>query len=143
MVDIKTFIQSLKLSQIRRLIHSETKPWFTLLKNEIKYPLLLLNFGYEYTDKILNNIKNPFWKDLLLSWSTFQKRIPINKFSVMQLPLWYNQSLTNTSIVNTLLYNNGIRTISDIIDNSDNIRSHENICETYKSGKWIFLQTIN
>ena len=83
MVDIKPFIQSLKLSWIRRLIHSETKPWFTLLKNEIKYPLLLLNFGYEYTDKITNNIQNPFWKDILLSWSTFQKRIPINKFTVM------------------------------------------------------------
>ena len=44
-----------------------------LLKHEIKYHQFLLNLGYEYTNKIRNNVKKQFWNDILLSWSIFQK----------------------------------------------------------------------
>ena len=139
MVDITAFIQSLKLSWIRKFIYSETKPWYLLLKNEIEYPLLLLNLGYEYTNKIMNKTQNQFWKDILLSWSTFQKKMPINKFTVLTHPLWYNPSLTKTPLMNTAWYNNGIRTVSDMIDPNGNLYSHETICTNYKVPKLDFL----
>ena len=36
-------------------------------------------------------------------------------------------------------YTNRIRTLADMIDSNGNIRSHENICDTYKVNKMYFL----
>ena len=78
MVDINSFIISLKCSWIKRLTSCTSlsnKPWIDIFfavngKNSLVH---LYDFGDTFVHKYLMNINNAFWKDVLESWLCYIK----------------------------------------------------------------------
>ena len=69
MINISYFIKALKISWFRRVIqNSENGAWYSL--SNINF-MSILSYGHGYATQIYTYIDNPFWKDLLLSWSTY------------------------------------------------------------------------
>ena len=69
MIDICTFIKSLKITWIRRLTSNCTAPWYNLTQDIIGSIYKLIVFGSDWSLKNAQKIKNDFWKDVLYSWS--------------------------------------------------------------------------
>ena len=70
MINLKVFDQSLKLSWVKRFFTSEAK-WKEVI--EAKYPKLvnIQKFGSSYTKKLADEMKNPFWQNVLRSLVIF------------------------------------------------------------------------
>ena len=64
----------------------------------------VLSLGGEYARNLAINIRNPFWKDILISWADFCKKVKSEEFkSVLSSPLWFNTHLRKG---NSLYVNN-------------------------------------
>ena len=71
MVNVRAFIQSLKLAWIKRLVQNNGEPkWQFLLLSQIDMNVLL-NCGNKYIKICRNKFKNQFWKDVFLTWEFF------------------------------------------------------------------------
>ena len=85
MPDVESHINALKTNWIRRVAHGNKK-WLTLFK-------LCVNMGTDDVccmglsefDAMKKNIKNDFWYDVLLSWSSL-----ISIVNNDDLDLWYH-----------------------------------------------------
>ena len=71
--------------------------WQNLLIHMIKINHLL-QFGIEYVEKVLKDIKNNFWKDVLVSWRNMVRKkdnsyADIKLEDLLKSPLWYNSQI--------------------------------------------------
>lgn len=47
-----------------------------------------------YAGKKANELTNPFWKDLLLSWNHFCKAVRIETLEdILNCPIWFNSNM--------------------------------------------------
>ena len=60
MIDIDTFILSLKISWIKRLISSDKQPWAVFFDLAITSKYNLFNFGTSFINNLIPNLKNNF-----------------------------------------------------------------------------------
>ena len=67
MINLKAFIDSMKLTWLRRVILSNS-PWQSVMNNTINFNELLV-FGKCYTNAIQNKIEKFFWIDGLHAYS--------------------------------------------------------------------------
>ena len=89
MLHLKSFISALKLSWIRKILRGECKS-LNILEEEINLTYLI-NCGKEYTRKCFHNIKNLFWKDVLLSFEELQTKYKNDSFEYfLKTPLFHN-----------------------------------------------------
>ena len=73
MPHIYSFIKALKISWLRRVIQQANyTTWYIL--NPIYFDKVL-SLGGEYARNLAMNIRNPFWKDILISWTNFCKEV--------------------------------------------------------------------
>ncbi|XP_069109859.1 uncharacterized protein [Argopecten irradians] len=94
MINLKAFINSLKLSWIRRLLQTTSK-WQLILKNYVNIDLLV-NCGNDYVQKCLKDCSNPFWVDVFKAWFHLNSLIEKNSLidnSVLKSPLWFNENI--------------------------------------------------
>ena len=92
MLHLKSFISALKLSWIRKILRGECKS-LKILEKEINI-IYLLNCGKEYTRKCFHNIKNLFWKDVLLSFEELQTKYKNDSSEYfLKTPLFHNSCL--------------------------------------------------
>ena len=94
MVELKSFIKTLKVSWLRRILQqSDTSGWKELaLINFSK----IFSFGGVYAAKLSSNLQNPFWKYLMQVWSEFCEAIPVEKIKqILICPLWHNDRIGN------------------------------------------------
>ena len=93
MINISYFIKALKISWFRRIIqNSENGAWYAL--SNINF-MSILSYGHGYATQIYVYIDNPFWKDLLLSWSTYCDKLKVENIKeVLDSLIWYNSNLT-------------------------------------------------
>ena len=83
----------------------------------------ILSYGHGYATQIYAYIDNPFWKDLLLSWSTYCDKLKVENIKeVLDFPIWYNSNLTrgHTFYINEW-FNKGVRLVSELVDLNGNI----------------------
>jgi hypothetical protein len=115
MVEITTFINSLKLSWIKRYF-GETKKWQRPLdKIAAKYPFIW-KFGANYLYQTVA-IHNPFWKDVLHAWNLYCTRTAIKTVEdIINEPLWFNSNFNNSDICIFHWARHGILSIKDILD---------------------------
>ena len=94
MVQIDSFIKSLKLSWIRRIFYSEAS-WKSLFFAMYKTDQNKLgSFGNYYPIKLTNNLKNDFWKETLLTYSELQSAFICDKNQdILSSSLWYNDNI--------------------------------------------------
>ena len=111
MVHIDSFIKSLKLSWIRRIFYSEAS-WKSLFFAMYRTDQNKLgSFGNYYPIKLINNLKNDFWKETLLTYSELQSTFICDKNQdILGSSLWYsdNIKIDNTPVFFMNLYEKGI-----------------------------------
>ena len=66
MINLKAFVNSMKLTWLRRVILSDS-PWQSIV-NKITFQELF-SLGRSYIDGLIKNVKNKFWIDVLKSFS--------------------------------------------------------------------------
>ena len=119
MINLKAFIDSMKLTWLRRVILSNN-PWQSVMKNTINFNGLLV-FGRCYTNAIQNKIKNKFWIDVLHEYSDIlQLTGEDTEHFVLSSPIFYNSKIM---IGNQPIYiykkkkwdQQGIKSINDLI----------------------------
>ena len=127
MIDVDSFINSLKLTWLWRMLITPNK-YFTTISR--LYPILYdcNKFGSQYlTERKLRNI-NIFWRDILSTYKSFIDMVkPKNMNEIMSTPLRCNKNIKVGG--NTVLYktwsDNGIMCLSDIFSMDGQILSYE------------------
>ena len=92
MINLKAFIDSMKLTWLRRVILSNS-PWQSVMNNTINFNELLV-FGRCYTNAIQNKIKHKFWIDVLHAYSDIlQLTGEDTEHFVLSSPIFYNSEI--------------------------------------------------
>ena len=77
----------------------------------------ILIFGDQWCDKILPNIHNNFWADVLDNWKILNGKPKNESFSdTLRTFLWYNSEISKNTLYFPDWYRKGIHMIADIID---------------------------
>lgn len=132
MVNVSVFISSLKVTWLRRLImFSDNDNWSTLSKVNFNK---LFSLGDAYVRTVINDLRNPFWKNVLESWTQYQQSFNFDSLAkVMYSPLWGNSHINgNGNYIINEWYNKGIRNIMDLIDENGGIYEFQELQEKYK-----------
>ena len=116
MIQIRTFIKALKVTWFRRLlINPKNITWSSLSNIEFAK---LFSLGDGYALRITQELRNPFWVDLLHSWKEFINCQKAESLSdILYSPVWFNSELQGgQNIFYKNWYDKGIRNILDIIN---------------------------
>ena len=135
MPDINTFIKSLKVTWIRRLITNTNNTWTLLLSKQIKYTNILQHLG---PDVFLHNAEirksNVFWNEVILSFKDFANSIKIlNKDQFLNCPILFNDKLTigNKVISNNQLLIREVFFIKHFYSDSDQVHTYHDFKNKY------------
>ena len=122
MINLMAFAQALKITWLRRILQNESK-WHLLIKKFVVIENILC-CGSEYTESVLRNLKNYFWKDVFKALSNLQHQLNVDwdKSSPYQTPIFYNTNLLvgGTSFFYKSWLDKGICYIRDLMDNQGN-----------------------
>ena len=117
---------------MRRIIQqANNTTWYIL--NQIDFDKVL-SLGGEYARNLAINIRNPFWKDILISLADFCKEVKSEEIkSILSSPLWFNTHLRNgNNLYVNNWYSKGIKTIGDILDDNGNFYTFDRLKEIYR-----------
>ena len=117
MTDLDNFIYALKTTWIRRLSR-DSRTWQLPFDQIIQqYPLFWVS-GARYMAQYINDIHNPFWKDIVEVWMKF---ISFNKpekvDQILNEPLWCNDKCRNQKLLIQTWAKVGILFLKDILNN--------------------------
>ena len=122
MINLMAFAQALKITWLRRILQNESK-WHLLIKKFVMIENILC-CGSEYTESVLRNLKNYFWKDVFKALSNLQHQLNVDwdKSSPYQTPIFCNTNLLvgGTSFFYKSWLDKGIGYIRDLMDNQGN-----------------------
>ena len=121
MINIKAFVQSLNISWVKRLVN-KTSQWQSLINHSINFNNII-NFGPKYTESILKDIPNLFWKDVFKAYIHFLKYNKIMNESIfLSSPIHYNPNIVvgGKEVFYQGWYKKGIYLVNDLIkENGD------------------------
>ena len=134
MMNLMNYIMSLKSSWLGRLITSNSR--WTKLFECINHCNIhdIINYGDAFVRKKLTNIRNPFWKDVLIGWQTIlERKIPNDTNDVYNSSLWYNTKITvgRRSVAYKNYIDKGILLIKDVLDEQGNLMSYDEFRQKY------------
>ena len=106
MVHLESYVKSLKVTWLRRiLLSSPTSSLITIFNETCQCELSsLLQFGPEYPKQLAKKCNNLFWKELLNAFSEFLY-IVLKNSNQQDQPLWFN---SNISIENNPIFINSL-----------------------------------
>ena len=131
MVNVSVFITSLKVTRLKRLIiFSDNDKWSILSRI---YLNKLFSLGDAYSNTVIKDIRNPFWKNVLESWIQYIRSVKTdNLVKIMYSPLWDNTQINeNGNYIVNEWNNKGIRNIMDIIDGNGLIYEFQELKQRY------------
>ena len=101
MIHIDSYIKSLKLTWLRRLLRSECS-WTKLFCDISNCSLSKLqSCGDYYSNVCACNTANPFWKETLHILQDFHYKLLLEETDICKMPVWYNSFIK--SIINHIL----------------------------------------
>ena len=107
MVNIDIFIKCQKVAWVKRLVQTPNAPWAKLFSSLISIDKFYL-LGPLWAKTTASSITNPFWKEVLMSWSfLLYERNPANTESVI-CPVWYNPQISTEPLFYPHWYKAGI-----------------------------------
>ena len=121
------------LSWIRRLLTTNTS-WLSILECLLPGRIqLLFSLGEEYTRNTVRLMTNVFWKEVLESLVEFRRLFCNDKEEIMLQPIWYNGNINigNRYAYFKNWYNQGIHTISDLINEDGKLMNYDEFCTAY------------
>ena len=130
MVHLESYVKSLKVTWLRRILLSSPKSSLITIFNETCQCELssLLQFGPEYPKQLAKKCNNLFWKELLNAFSEFLY-IVLKNSNQQDHPLWFNSniSIENNPIFINSLYKKGFFYVSDLFNKDGNFLSFEEL----------------
>ena len=76
MVHIDNFITALKSNWLRKMITHPDCSWSSLSNKNINR---IFSMGENYAETKAKELRNPFWKDILVSWKNSVIQFPLKK----------------------------------------------------------------
>lgn len=118
MIQLKDYIDALKISWIRRLIISESK-YKTLFESIYTEVNMLIKRGITYIEKLKMNSTNNFWRDVFDAWHKLILNIKPNTVAdMLGINIWDNRNIkiNNTTVFYRRWFDKNITFIKDIIN---------------------------
>ena len=132
MIDIEKFIYALKSTWVKRLWNNDGAQWTKILDYRVLSRDKLVLLGPSWHKTLNSKVTNPFWKDILLSWSKINENIPLKTFQdFITDSFWYNFKIGTESFFLPNWYKAGIFCAADIMD-SKGILPKITLEKTYK-----------
>ena len=126
MVDIRTFILSLKITWIRRIFNTPDNLWVKLFKHNYCIPSNLVINGSNWLEVVNKTIGNKFWNEVIDAYRLLLIDYkPRNKLDFLSAPVWYNPNISFNNDFSNRFTDKGINFIADILDNHGNLLSHQ------------------
>ena len=86
MIELKSCIKALKISWLRRIIQQSNEDGWK--QQSYIHFVDLYSFGGCYAAKLMHELQNPFWKNLMHIWCEFCKIVPIENIAyVIESPI--------------------------------------------------------
>ena len=123
MIDVESFIQSLKITWLRRIIKMKTK-YLNLIDIICPFINYIPKFGVNYLKINKNSVENKFWYNVIESYITFADLLkPENWSQFCTVQLWYNPSIKvgGSSVFYKNWYEGGIIHVNDLLDEHGNL----------------------
>ena len=132
MVDLTSFLFSLKLSWIKRLYISSSS-WATIAKSRQIDPIDLLSYGVEKLKQIRAMIKNVFWNNVIEALIKFNQLVKLNLEEMLREKIWFSDYTKFKKTIIPEWDKKGLRFIGDLFDPTNgNILSREEIKRQYR-----------
>ena len=123
MTHVKTLIQALKISWIKRLIEGKGG-WQDLFASVICEDIeLIWELDIESLGVLSNRISNQFWKEVFLSWKAYREGKDTHICDCMYYPIWNSSFCTVKGIqcLKSELQNSGLNYVKDLMDNNGRV----------------------
>ena len=92
MVHIDNFITSLKVTWLGKMITHPNCSWSSLSNINIKR---IFSMGENFAETKAKELRNTFWKDILVSWKKICNSVPIeNVEHILFSPISFNSNIT-------------------------------------------------
>lgn len=144
MLNLNAFINSLKLTWIRRLIITPGK-WSKVI-NHIITLKSITQYASIFGNKLAIKTKNKFWRDVLEAYVTFiDKQVPDQAQELLAVPIFYNKLfMINDSHVHIKnWYGKGIIWVADLINENGRFYTENELKDIYGlKTNFIEYQTI-
>ena len=134
MICVRSFIESLKITWIRRIINvPKNTSWLTLLYDFLPQNFQhFLHFDGIYFKHIAIKTTNIFWKDVFNSFAKLRKIIDKDENILFQ-PIWYNELFTIND--KTVYYRNwfekGVIYVYDLLDVDGKLLPYHEFCNKF------------
>ena len=118
MINVALFVESTKITWIRRLLKDNSK-WINILEKSFPEVYHIFKYGPDFTQNKLRTIKNIFWKDVLSAWVKYNSILSIDTWEdFLSQPLWFNPAVKvgGKSVNYNTFINKNIIFISDLIN---------------------------
>ena len=132
MINLKAFVNSMKLTWLRRVILSDS-PWQSIVDNKINFQELF-SLGRSYIDSLSKNVKNKFWIDVLRAFSellSLQKNI--TQEFVLSSSIFHNPEIKvgGKPLWIKTWYQKGLLYVNDLLAENGNFYSQTDIERKY------------
>ena len=116
MVNIMAFMEALKLTWIRRLLTEDCK-WQIFIKQYLDIDKLT-GCNIKYLEKVISELPNHFWKDVLQSLIKINKKSVYTDASILKSPIYYHHQIKvgGSHIYFKLWFDKGIKYINDLVN---------------------------
>ena len=122
MTNLEIFDKALKISWIKRL-QNEKEGWEYLPRRLNIHKIIL--FGDKYPQKLLPNIDNPFWKNVVEACGHLQAKLTNVHKNTYNIPLWFNSRMNLGFKKNW--FQKGYSKVSDILDSACVLQTREKL----------------
>ena len=113
MINIYNFDRSLKVAWIKKLLTQSESQWCKLANAMLKGIEKIFTFGDQWSKKILSNIYNPFWTNVLENWIILNKSQKSYKWpDNLRSSLWHNSEISENIMFFSDWYKKGILIIA-------------------------------
>ena len=138
MIEMKTFLNSLKLSWLRRLFLSQSV-WAKLSEAEIGGVQTVLNSGIHQLQKIIPQTSNPFWVDVIKALVSFLQCYSPSVKEILSESMWYSDHTKFRDKMIRTWDKKGLRFIYDLFDNATGVLHTKESLEKHFNVKVTFL----
>ena len=130
MINLENFIAAQKIVWIKRLFTSSDTPW-ALLASSLFNTHQLYKFGPLWSKRMSESISNPFWKEVIFAWFKFSNQFSVCESDILNMPLWYNSSISATPLYFPHWDKMGVNTPLDLIKADGSILTMREVTQLY------------
>ena len=119
-MNIAAFVEAVILTWVRRLLTVDCK-WQVFIKQYLQIEQLI-GCNTKYLEKVILQLPNHFWKDVLPSMISINTKLEFTEDSILKSPIHYNGNMKigDSHVYFKAWFNKGIRFINDLVNENGN-----------------------